>query len=108
MKKILIIISLFMILIMMSCIQENNYYEEMTPLIPPIEHQISGKSVWITHEKRLNDNEILYYAPKSLKIDDDIYFNDDSNYYIYTIKPSIFQYNQYRIASTEELKIIFN
>ena len=107
MKKLMIITLVFMIIGLVSCSQQE-YYEEMIPLAPPIEHQISGKSVWITHEKQLNENEILYYAPKSFKIDGNVYLNEETNYYIYTIDPDIFQWNQYRVATNEDLKEIFN
>ena len=85
-----------------------NYYEQMDSLDPPVQHEIMGKFVWITYEKQLNENEILYFAPRSVKIDGEIYLNDYSKYYIYTIDPNVFQFFRYRDVSTEDLELIFD
>jgi hypothetical protein len=106
MKKLLIVLMIFSVFILVSC-SNKNYYDEMVELDPPIQVAISGENVWFTHELSLNDNEILYFAPRSVKIDGQVYLNKYSKYYIYTIKPTIFQFNQYRLASSDDLKEIF-
>ena len=106
MKKLLILFSIVLITFMISC-SDQNYYDQMTLLDPPEQMIIDGENVWITYEKELNENEILYFAPRSLKTRDQVYLNNESNYYIYTIKPSIFQFHQFRIAKSDDLKEIF-
>ena len=107
MKKLLLLITVIMCFTLISCDFLTDYTIEMDELDPPIQVTISNKDVWLTHEYEMNDNQILYYAPKSLHKGDEVYLNEYSHYYIYTIKPSIFQLNQYKIATSDELKEIF-
>ena len=109
MKKLLILFSIILITFMISC-SGQDYYEKMTALDPPEQHNVNFVSdpVWITHEMVLNDNEILYYAPRSMSHDNQFYMNEQEQYYIYTIESDIFWLTQYEIATEDDLKEIFD
>ena len=109
MKKLLLLSMTILFFALVSCDAFlPDYTENMTPLDPPIQVAIGNNDVWFSFEYEMNDNQILYYAPKTLHIDDQVYLNKTTNYYIYTIKPSIFQLDQYNIATSDQLKEIFS
>ena len=84
MRKLLLMISLLFVTMLISCgTFGDEYYDQMTQLDEPIEIDISLlDSAWVTYEFVMNDEEILYYAPRKVTFDDNVYLNDDAFYFI--------------------------
>jgi hypothetical protein len=89
MKRLIIAISLvFILLLATGCgSPPENYHLEMTALEDPIRADVDSnlltiKYLWFTKEYVMNDEETLFYAPKSVRIEGKLYLNDEEAYYI--------------------------
>jgi len=96
----------------MGCSSEPEYYEQMNQLDAPIEIEITTTilfgtdRVWVTHEYALNENEVLYYSPKSIKINGNTYLNDQEQYFIWRETVGFLD-SQYTQVTAETLREIF-
>ena len=106
MKKLILVALLTLTLV--GCNKQNtpNYYEQKEALSEPV----YGDALTVTHQKVLNEKEILFYAPQFFKIGDKVYTNDyDKDYYIVRYKKdtwSGYTY-QYSVASRDLLEKLF-
>lgn len=85
MKRLMLLVSLIVITLLIGCTQKESY-ENMTALDPPIEMRVRldffYETLWVTHEYVMNEEEVLYYSPKSVRIDGNVYLNDNEEYFI--------------------------
>jgi hypothetical protein len=108
MKKLgfILFAALFMILAI-GCSPPAEPYDSMTQLEPV---QITAnfglfdsEKLWVTHELRLNDNEMLLYAPKNVKIGDNYYINDSEVYFIRSGTEGDYRYERIDVEDVTEL-----
>jgi len=111
MRKIaLSLIVIIMLLVAFSCAPSvDSYLDKMDELEEPLEFVprtvLGSESIWITHTKIINPDEILYYAPKKVIVDDFIYINEIEGFLIVEMESNYI--TVYREATAEELELIF-
>ena len=77
----------------------------MTKLEEPLEVAYGiNDSIWVTYEFKMNDNETIYYAPKRVEYNEQIFINETEGYIRVKVN-GIFRSVTYPTANT--LKEIF-
>ncbi len=117
MKKLLGLLWLIMIPLMVGCVANREadstkeYLSQMTELteIEVIKEWIdfTYNIYYVTHKLVLNPEETLYYAPKKVQDDENIYLNEQELFFIITVDP-VFRTKTARKATDEELELIFD
>lgn len=90
MRKILIVLTLFLTLVLIGCVGSSPPYESMTEFETPVQMGIcfSGLCIlgyekyWVSHEYVMNETQTLFYAPKSIRINGNVYLNEEECYFI--------------------------
>ena len=112
MKRILIVFMALLMFAIIGCRASPESWEQMNAIEAPFEMEpcfdwaciLGGEKVWVTRSYQLNETEWLYYAPKSVKIGNNIYLNDEEFYFIRAGTEGHYTYEK---ADTEMLKEIF-
>ena len=91
MKKLIMLLLAIILITTLGCRASPEPYEQMDPLETPIQMQVKlktsiitfqTKDLWVTHQLQLNDEQCLFYAPKSAKVGGNYYLNDETTYFI--------------------------
>lgn len=108
MRKLITAVMLILFSIaFISCNSKENYYEQMEQLEEPIVISIGlTRDVWVSHEYRLNELEVLYYSPKILTVGEETYINDTEQYFIYQEDGGLFS-QKVTYVTMETLREIF-
>jgi glucan phosphoethanolaminetransferase (alkaline phosphatase superfamily) len=79
--------------------RDKEYYELMTPITP-----YRDNTTWYTHEYRLNDQEVLVYAPEAYRDPQgNTYVNGKSGYYIRRRATFFYTYDRVTDAQLKEI-----
>lgn len=89
MRKILIVLTLFLTLVLIGCVGSSPP-DEMVPIETPIQVEVcfegfcifGGEEYWVSHEYVMNETQTLFYAPKSIRINGNVYLNEEECYFI--------------------------
>ncbi len=91
MKRLyLLLIGLFVAIALLACTPVKEPWEQMNPHTEPFRMEVCLKDfclfdkekLWVTHELKLNDEQMLYYAPKSIRVGENLYTNEREVYFI--------------------------
>jgi len=109
-KIVLSFVAIFALLVVFGCAPSaDSYLDKMDELDEPLEFTprtiLGSESIWITHTKIINPDEVLYYAPKKVIVGDYIYINEIEGFLIVEMKPNYI--TVYHEATDEELELIF-
>jgi len=114
MKKIAIMVMLLLMIFTLSCESPptTDYIAQMVQLEEPFKADVDASLThseyfWFTHEYVLNDEETLFYAPKTLRMGSNLYLNDEEAYYIRRIASSLFSEYEWELCDQAKLKEIF-
>jgi hypothetical protein len=90
MKKLIMLLLAIILITTLGCRASPEPYEQMDPLEIPVQMQVKFKTaailfrtedLWVTHQLQLNDEQWLFYAPKSAKVGGNYYMNKEATYF---------------------------